>query len=293
MGRRMGFAMRRRTVPTSVGAATSGARLLVAGLLSLALLPFVISPVSAQADVVDAGLDTIMKLSPAGFQRAQQDRLPTGPMSTVTFNAIGFAAVPVLGNNAVFYGASYERSDGALIVFLGMSTSEPQDGQRFVDAIAAQAIPNGIAFSPPLARAVGVEATANGVPATAVAFVRNGRGLAVLSFGATGRDSGATFATFVAGVAASTPTRRDAKSVSKLQPVAVAIAAAIALAVTGIGALWRFARHRTRDSSGRGRSSRRRPPRGSSPPMRHLHPTDTLEHPVPAPPRPSPRPNPR
>ena len=64
---------------------------------SLAVVALVTDPASGQADSVDPGLDTIMKMTPPGFQRAERDRLPKGPMTTATFNAVGVTAVTVRG----------------------------------------------------------------------------------------------------------------------------------------------------------------------------------------------------
>jgi hypothetical protein len=251
----------------------------------LAVVGLVASPVSAQADLVDPGLDTIMKMIPPGFQRSERDRLPKGPMTAATFNSVGVTGIPVHAGNAVFYGASYERSDGALIVFLGMSGSHQGDAQAFADGVINGTMTDGKPFSAGIAGVAGVEGESNGVRASALAFARHGRGFAVISFGENTRDDGSNFAKFVVGLAESTPTRSDAKPVEKLPPVAVAIAAVGALAIVGTVALWRFARRRSTGSRGFGRTTR----------GRNTGINDTLEHPVQAdsPPRPSPRPNPR
>ena len=238
------------------------------------------NPTSAQANVVDPGLDTIMQMIPAGYQRSERDRLPRGPMTAATFNAVGVTTTPVQADNAVFYGASYERADGSLIVFLGMSSSHQADGQAFADAVIKGTLPDGRAFSAAIDGVKGVEGESNGVPAATLAFARNGRGFAITSRGPGTRDDSASFAKFVVGLAESTPTRSDAKPVEKLQPAAVALAAFTALAIVGIVASWRFVQRRAKRPRSRG-------PRPGRP--------DTLEHPVAvhSPPRPSPRPNPR
>ena len=263
----------------------------------LAVVGLVASAVAAQAGLVDPGLDTIMKMTPAGFQRSERDRLPTGPMSAATFNAVGVTAAPAPADNAVFYGASYERSDGALIVFLGMSTSHQGDAQAFADGVIKGTLTDGKAFSAGVARVAGVEGESNGVRAVALAFARNGRGFAVISFGENTRDDGSKFAKFVVGLAESTPTRSDAKPVEKLRPAAVAIAAFSALAIFGIGALWRFVRRRRKGSRGVGRTTRPGPHSGrpANPRGRTTGTAETLVHPVDASssPRPSPRPSPR
>ena len=266
-------------------------------LTSLAIVGFVTGPVSGQSNLVDPGLDTVMKMTPAGFQRAERDRFPNGPMSAATFNAVGVTAVTVGGNNAVFYGASYERSDGAVIVFMGMSTSHQGDGQGFADGVIKGTMPNGEAFSPGIAGVAGVEGESNGLRAAATAFARNGRGFAVVSFGENARDNSSGFVKFVVGLAESTPTRSDARQVEKLRPAAVGIAAFSALAVVGIVALWRFVRRRRTGSHGVGPTTRPGPHSGqpANPWWRNPGTVETLEHPLDAssPPRPSPRPNPR
>jgi hypothetical protein len=266
-------------------------------LTSLAVVGLVASPVSSQTDLVDPGLDTVMKLTPAGFQRAERDRLPTGPMSAATFTDVGATAVPVGGDNAVFYGASYERSDGAVIVFLGMSTSHQGDAQGFANAVINQTVTDGETFSTGIADVAGVEGESNGFRTVAIAFARNGRGFAVMSVGENARDDGSQFAKFIVGLAESTPSRSDAKPVQRLRPAAVGIAAFSALAIVGIIALWRFVRRRSSGSRGVGPSTR--PGRPSRPPAkrpgRATGAAETVERPVHtgSPPRPSPRPNPR
>ena len=257
----------------------SGIRLVL--LTMLAVVGLVASPVSSQADLVDPGLDTIMKMVPAGYQRAQRDRLPTGPMTAATFNAVGATTVPVRADNGVFYGASYERSDEAVIVFLGMSTSHQGDGRGFADEVIKGTLTDGEPFSAGIAGVAGVEGESNGVRSVALAFARNGRGFAVMAFGENARDDSSTFVNFIVSLAESTPTRSDAKPVQRLGPAAVGIAAICALAVVGIVALWRFVR------------ARRKAPRRVR--RTNTDTTETLEHPVQtdSPPRPSPRPTPR
>ena len=256
-------------------------------LLILAFVALGASPVAAPADLADPGLDTLMKLTPAGYQRAERDRLPTGPMSAATFNAVGATAVPVRVVNGVFYGASYERSDGAVIVFLGMSSSQQTDAQAFADDVIKGTLADGQAFSTGIAGVAAVEGTSNGGRAVVIAFARKGRGFAVVSFGASARDDGSTFVKLVEGLAESTPTRPDAKTEEKLPAAAVVIAASSALAIVGIVALWRFARQRKK-------RSRPRSGKPANPWRRDTGIAQTLEHAVPADsPRPSPRPNPR
>ena len=270
-------------------------RIWFALLTALAVVGLVASPVSSQADVVDPGLDTLMKLIPTGFQRAQGDRLPKGPMSAATFNTVGVTPVPVRAS-AVYYGASYERSDGAVIVFLGMSTSHQADGQAFVDAVIKSTLANGKTFSTGIADTAGVEGESNGVRSTTIGFARHGRGFAVMSFGDGARDDGSKFAKFIVGLAESTPTRSDAKPVEQLRPAAVAIAAVIALALAGVVALWRFVSRRGKSSRGAGPPTTPAPHSGqSADPWGHDNRNaETRKHPVqPRSPRPSPRPNPR
>ena len=126
-------------------------------LTMLSVVGLVASPVSSQADLVDPGLDTIMKMTPAGYQRAQRDRFPRGPMSAATFNAVGATALPVRADKAVFYGASYERSDGAVLVFLGMSSSHQGDGQGFADGVIKGTMTDGKSFSTGIAGVASVE----------------------------------------------------------------------------------------------------------------------------------------
>jgi len=265
-------------------------------LSSLAVLGLVASPVAAQPDLVDPGLDTIMKMTPAGFLRAEHDRLPNGPMTAATFNSIGVTTVPVRADNAVFYGASYERSDGALIVFLGMSSSHQADAQAFADGVIKGTATDGQAFATGIAGVAGVDGESNGVRAVTIAFARNGRGFAVISFGENTRDDGSKFVKFVVGLAESTPIRSDAKPVEKLRPAAVGIAAVTALAMVGIAGLWRFVRRRRKGLRDVGPATRPAPRSGpqKDPWRPNTGTTDILEHPVPgSPPRPSPRPNPR
>jgi hypothetical protein len=239
------------------------------------------SPVSSQADVADPNLDVIMKMTPPGYQRAERDRLPEGPMTAATFNRIGATAVPVRADNAVVYGASYERPDGAIIIFLGMSTTRRGDGQAFADRVIEGTLTTGEAFSVGIDGVAGVEGESNGTHAAAIAFARNGRGFAVISFGDGARDDGATFATIIEGLAESSPPRSDARPDEQLRPAAAAVAAVVALAVFGIVASWRLVQRR------------RSAPRGVGPIGLAATP-DTLEHPLPATsPRRSPRPNPR
>ena len=167
-----------------------------------------------------------------------------------------------MADNAVFYGASYERSDGAVIVFLGMSTSHQDDGQAFADGVIKGTITDGEAFPTGIAGVTGVEGESNGVALVAIAFARNGRGFAVMSFGGNARDDSSGFVKFVVGLAESTPTRSDAKQVERLRPAAVGIAAFIALAVVAIVALWRFVRRRRTDSHRAGPTTRPGPHSG-------------------------------
>lgn len=270
--------------------------ILLVFLTLLAVVGMVASPVSSTVNLVDPGLDTIMRMTPEGFQRSERDRFPNGPMSAATFNAVGIAAVPVRGDNAVFYGASYERSDGAVVVFMGMSTSHRADGQGFADGVIKGTLTDGKAFSAGIAGVSAVEGESNGLRSVAIVFARNGRGFAVMSFGNNARDDGSRFARFVAGLAESTPTRSDAKPEERLRPAAAGLAAVIALAVFGIVAFWRFAHHRRNISRG-GPASRpgaRFGPAANSW-AGNTDNAETLEHPVhtDSPPRPSPRPNPR
>lgn len=238
------------------------------------------NPVASQADLADPGLDDIMRATPSGYQRAERDRLPEGPMTAGTFNRIGATAVPVRADNAVVYGASYERPDGSIIIFLGMSTSRREDGQAFADRVIEGSLTNAHSFAVGIEDVAGVEGQSNGTRAAAIAFARNGRGFAVLSFGERAREDGAAFAGLVALAAESTPTRSDVRPEDQLSPAAAAIAACIALALCAVIASWRFVRRR-----------RDRPRRVG---LVATDASDTAEHPVPASsPRPSPRPTPR
>ena len=235
------------------------------------------SPAESQTDLDDPGLDVIMRAAPSGYQRAERDRLPVGPMTAGTFNRIGATAVPVRADNAVVYGASYERSDNAIIIFLGMSTSRREDGQAFADRVIEGSLTNPHAFAVGVDDVAGVEGESNGSRAAAIAFARNGRGFAILSFGETARADAVDFADLVVLVADSTPTRSDVRPDDQLSPVAVAIAALVALTVGGAVVSWQFVQRR-----------KNRPRRRLSVD------TDTFEHEVPAPSsRPSPRPTPR
>ena len=218
-------------------------------------------------------------------------------MTAATFNRIGAIAVPVRADNAVIYGSSYERPDGAVIVFLGMSSTHPVDGQAFADRVIEGTLIDGEPFAVGITGVAGVEGESNGAHAVAIAFSRNGRGFAVLSFGENAKEDGSNFATRVVGFAESTPTRSDARPDDQLRPAAVALAASVALAVVGFVALWRFVQHRRKGPRGGEPTTRSRPHSGQSAnawlPNRGM--SETLEHPVdvrPSP-RPSPRPNPR
>jgi hypothetical protein len=140
-------------------------------------------------------------------------------------------------------------------------------------------LPAGNVVATDIAKAVRVEGESNGVDVSVIAFTRNGRGYAVLSFGQNVKDDGAAFARLVVTLAESTPRRADAKPVSHLGTGAVVIAAAIALALAALPAMWRFVR--------RPRRRRHRADRFRA----HDHKTEEL--PVEPTRRPSPRPTPR
>jgi hypothetical protein len=252
----------------------------------LATAALVTIPASAQTGVADPGLDAIMKMTPSGYQRAERDRLPEGPMTAATFNRLGAIGVPVRADNAVIYGASYERSDGAVIVFLGMSSSHRADGQGFADQVIEGTLIDGEAFSVGIVGVAGVDGQSHGARATAIAFGRNGRGFAVLSFGESARRDGSDFASRVVTFAESTPLRSDARPDDQLKPAAVGIAAGVALAVVGIVALWRIVQRRKKGPREMATTRRWEGNSGTS---------QTLEHPVhdSSSPRPSPRPSPR
>jgi hypothetical protein len=257
-----------------------------------AVIALLVNPVTAsRSPLDDPDLDTIMKLTPAGFVRAENDRLPTGPMSVATFNAVGVAPAHADLDDAVFYGASYERADGALIVFLGMSTSHRDDARAFAEGVSKLSLTDSKPFLTEIPDAAAVEGVSNGARASAITFARNGRGFAVIAVGEGVQADGVRFATFIAGLADSMPLRSDAKPVHRLGPEAVAIAASIAIAMVAVVASWQFMQRRRsgpRDG-GSGRSSTRTTklrPRADA--------ADTIEHPLPTPtPRPSPRPSPR
>lgn len=268
-------------------------RLLMLAMVAIATL-LMVQPVAAQPALVDPGLDAIMKLKPAGFQRAERDRLPEGPMTAATFNAIGVTAVTTRDDSAAFYGASYERADGAVVVFLGMSTSSQRDGQVFADGVV-NTMTNRVEFDAGVANVTAVEGESIGARAVAIAFARNGRGFAVLSFGATARADATSFVDFVVEMAAATPLRPDAKTEPRLRPVAVAVAAIVALAIAVIAVSWRFVRRRHEKMQGLRSMAipderARRPERS----RRQVHIDETMEHSLPAAPsRSSPRPTPR
>jgi hypothetical protein len=263
-------------------------------LTALAIVAIVASPVASQA-LADPDLDSIMKLTPAGFTRAEGDRLPAGPMTAATFDAVSVVPVPTRDDSSVFYGASYERSDGALIVFLGMSSSRRADGQTFADGVA-RTLTEAKPFVAGIDDVTAVEGESNGVRTVAIAFARNGRGFAVLSFGENARAEASNFVDFVVEMADSTPPRSDAQASSRLRPAAVAVAATVALAVAGMVTLLRFARRRIAKS--RGLRSIAKPDARSrhlEAASRRIGPTETFEHTIvtaPEPPR-SPRPTPR
>jgi hypothetical protein len=180
-------------------------------LASVALFGLGVDPVSAQSGLLDPGLDSIMKTVPVGFDRAQDDQIPKGPMTAEEFSKIGQSDLPEVENDAVFYGATYEKADGPIMVVFAMSTTHQADGQQFASGVIAGA-PTKDALPTGIAGAKGVEGDADGIHAVVIAFARNGRGFAVMAFGESGRDDAVRFAGALAGVAESTPPRSDVKT---------------------------------------------------------------------------------
>ena len=251
---------------------------------TLLIVGLIASPASSQAELADPGLDVIMRATPSGYQRAERDRLPAGPMTAGTFNRIGATAVPVRADNAVVYGASYERSDGAIIIFLGMSSADRDDGQAFADRVIEGSLTNA-----DHSRWESTTSPASRVRATALAAA------------AIGSSKWARLRRHL--VRRECPRRRsrlrqprcargriDTDAIGceigrAARPVAVAFAAAIAIVVFAIAAIWRFVRRR-RNGPSSGEPTRRR--------AHDIDAPDTFEHPVAAAsPRPSPRPTPR
>ena len=118
------------------------------------------------------------------------------------------ADLPKVENDAVFYGATYEKTDGPIMVVFAMSTTHQADGQQFASGVI-EGTPTKGALSTGIAGAKGVEGDVDGTHTVAIAFARNGRGFAVMAFGESGRDDAVRFAGALAGVAESTPTRSD------------------------------------------------------------------------------------
>ena len=222
------------------------------GLMALlAVIGLMTTPVLAQGDLVDPGLDAIMRAVPAGYQRSANDRLPAGPMTATEFNAASNASVPVLDDHAVFYGATYQKPDGTIILFFGMSTQVLTDGNGFANGAVNGTLPDGKAFLVDMEGARGLEGDSNGVHVVSIALARNGRGFAIISFGAPGRADVATFAKVVADRAQATPARSDVKPAADLL-AAVATLTFFALFAIGVIALWRFVRRKRRKNRGVG-----------------------------------------
>lgn len=182
-------------------------------LSSIAVGGLLASPVAAQADLVDPGLDSIKKTVPAGYQRAIPDRIPKGPMTAAEFNDIGSTDVPERNDDAVFYGATYGKQDGSIMVFLAMSTTREANAQDFADGVMQGTFTDGVRFSTGVAGADGVEGELNGAHVVAISLARNGRGFAMLSFGDSAKGNAIKFAGVIANVAQSTPTRSDTTTI--------------------------------------------------------------------------------
>lgn len=194
---------------------------------------------AAQSGLVDPGLDTIMDTVPVGFQRSQDDRIPEGPMTGAEFSTIGDTDIPELEDDAVFYGATYEKADGSIIVAFGMSTSHQRDGQEFAKGVIEGTPTNGT-LSTGIDGASGVEGDVNGMHTVAIAFARNGRGLAVIAFGDAVRDDAVRFAATLGGVAQSTPKRSDSTTSEGSVAALIGSLTFFALLIVAIVGLVRF-----------------------------------------------------
>jgi hypothetical protein len=249
---------------------------------------------AAQSELVDPGLDTIMDTVPVGFQRSQDDRIPEGPMTGAEFSTIGDTDIPELEDDAVFYGATYEKADGSIIVAFGMSTSHQRDGQEFANGVI-EGTPTKGTLSTGIADATGVEGDVNGMHTVAIAFARNGRGLAVIAFGESVRDDAIRFAATLAGVAQSTAKRSDSTTTEGSVAALVGSLTFFALLIIAIVGLVRFVSRKK--SRGRGAMATMSPPPGYGIPMNPWsQPTGTVPPPPPVnagyPPPPPPPPAP-
>ena len=212
-------------------------------LASTALFGLGASPVSAQSGLVDPGLDSIMKTIPMGFHRAQDDQIPKGPMTAAEFSKIGETDLPKIENDAVFYGATYEKADGPIMVVFAMSTTHRADGQLFAAGVIEGAPTKG-ALSTGIAGAKGVEGDVDGTHSVVIAFARNGRGFAVMTFGESGRDDAVRFAGALAGVAESTPIRSDVTTTDAELSALIGTLTFFALLAIAIVGLVRFVRRK-------------------------------------------------
>jgi hypothetical protein len=234
------FQPRRRTASIQRG------RLSAVLVIAIAWVAFGATPVLAQTASADPGLDTIMKTVPAGFRRLANDPLPAGPMTAAQFNEVGNASVPVRDDNAVFYGATYDRPDGAALLFLGMSTVYRSDGQAWANSAMRGTLTDGQSFDVLIAGAKGVEGDFDGTPAAMITLARNGRGFAVLVIGETARQDTLRFAEVVGDAAQSTPVRADAEPQVSGAAVVVLLVVFLAIVIIAVIVLGRVLRKRSR-----------------------------------------------
>jgi hypothetical protein len=204
------------------------------------------TPAAAQATSADPGLDAIMKTVPAGYSRLANDQLPLGPMTATQFNDLARATVPERDDAAVYYGATYARPDGAVIVFLAMSTVHQEDSRGWANAAMRGTLTDGETIDVGIEGAKAVEGEEQGLHAAFIAFARNGRGFGVLAFGDTARVEASRFGTVIVASAESTPTRADAIEPVDAGSAAIGALVFLAFLVIVIVGVVRFVRRRSR-----------------------------------------------
>ena len=170
-------------------------------------------------------------------------------MTSTEFSKIGESDLPKVKNDAVFYGATYEKADGPIMVVFGMSTTHQADGQQFASGVI-DGTPTKGALSTGIAGAKGVEGDVDGTHSVVIAFARNGRGFAVMAFGESGRDDAIRFAGRLAGVAESTPTRSDVTSTDVNLPALIGGLTFFALLAIAIVGLVQFVRRKNSRARG-------------------------------------------
>ncbi|MEO8692882.1 MAG: hypothetical protein ABI658_05155 [Acidimicrobiales bacterium] len=210
---------------------------------SMALFGVGAGPADAQLDLVDPGLDSIMQTAPDGFERSTDDRIPAGSMTGAEFSKIGDTDIPELDDDAVFYGATYEKADGSIMVAFGMSTSKQRDGQQFANGVI-DGTPTKGALSTGIDGIKGVEGDVDGAHTVVVSFARNGRGFAVIAFGPSVRDDALRFAGSLAGAAQSTPTRSDSATTDASVAALIGSLFFFAMLAIAIVGLTRFVRRK-------------------------------------------------